>query len=900
VGSTKSGSVRSEGQGSRSRSRWPVWRFSFALLGAALTLSAILSGSALAAKDDTVLASRASTGMKANNAASVASFSADGRFVAFQSQATNLHPDDADGMSDVFVRDLQTQATTLVSRVTGAAGAKGNSASVEPSISGDGRFVAFRSHASNLHADDTDSLADVFVRDLQTNQTTLASRTAGAGGVKGDDHSYVPSISADGLFVAFVSGATNLHPDDTDGVHDVFVRDLQGSATTLVSRTTGGGGAKGNLASFAPSISGDGRLIAFVSAASNLHPDDSDSTPDVFVRDTQSRLPTTTLVSRATGAGGVKGNADSDSAAISADGRFVAFDSGATNLHTDDSDATRDVLVRDLQGSTTTLASRAGASGPLGQGAKGNADSRLPSISRDGRLVAFHSSASNLHADDSDTTTDIFVRDLGARRPTTALASRASGAAGKGNGDSGAASISADGHLVAFHSIASNLHPHDSDTVSDVFVRDLQGNTTTLVSRATGVGGAKGNWDSREASISADGRFVAFTSGATNLHPDDADYNEDIFVRDLQTNTTTLASRATGAAGANGNDNAHEPSISADGRFVAFHSAANNLHPDDADYYEDIFVRDLQTNTTTLVSRAAGAAGPNSNGDSVQSSISGDGRLVAFASGATNLHPDDTDMDSDVFVRDLQANTTILASRSAGPAGVKGNAHSDEASISVDGRFVAFDSNASNLHPDDADTYTDVFVRDLQTDAMTLVSRASGAAGAKGNVSSDSPSVSRDGRFVAFDSFASNLHPDDTDIRDDVFVRSLQTNTTALVSRATGAAGAKGNFHSRYASISANGDFVSFHSSASNLHPDDSDYDDDVFVRNLQANETILASRASGAAGVKGDNTSRFASISADGRFVAFESRATNLHPDDPDNFEDIFVRDVLGVVHPA
>jgi Tol biopolymer transport system component len=247
------------------------------------------------------------------------------------------------------------------------------------------------------------------------------------------------------------------------------------------------------------------------------------------------------------------------------------------------------------------------------------------------------------------------------------LVSRASGASGtRGNGDSYADSVSADGRFVVFDSAATNLSPDDSDGFTDVYVRDLQTNTTTLVSRAGGVSGAKGNGNSGAPAISADGRFVAFTSDAMNLSPDDGDTTSDVYVRDLQTNTTTLVSRASGVAGAKGRLS-FAPAISADGRFVAFYSFTR-LSPDDGDAIFDAYVRDLQTNTTTLASRASGAGGAKGNGNSWRPAISADGRFVAFRSGATNLSPDDGDATEDVFVRDLQANTTTLVSRATGPA----------------------------------------------------------------------------------------------------------------------------------------------------------------------------------------------------------------------------------------
>jgi Tol biopolymer transport system component len=420
-----------------------------------------------------------------------------------------------------------------------------------------------------------------------------------------------------------------------------------------------------------------------------------------------------------------------------------------------------------------------------------------------------------------------------------ALVSRADGGTGaKGDGDSFGSAMSADGRLVAFASTASNLHPDDIDGSTDVFVRDLQTDTITLVSRADGPAGAKANGPSARPVISADGRFVAFISAASNLHSDDHDGTFDVFVRDLEANTTTLVSRADGAAGAKGADDSFEPAISADGRSVAFTSWAENLHPAHNDNYRDVFVRDLEANTTTLVNRADGAAGATADEGATEPAISGDGRFVAFSTSATNLDPDDYHS-LDVYVRDLEASTTTLVSRAAGASGEKGNESSSESSISADGRFVAFESGASNLHPDDPDAagegpgFRDLFVRDLQEHTIALVSRADGAAGAKGDGHSSQPAISADGRFVAFESGAENLHPDDGDEVLDVFVRDLEASTTTLVSRAAGPAGTTGNQDSGIPAISADGRYVAFESAASNLHPDDGDEIWDVFRRDV-------------------------------------------------------------------
>ena len=420
----------------------------------------------------------------------------------------------------------------------------------------------------------------------------------------------------------------------------------------------------------------------------------------------------------------------------------------------------------------------------------------------------------------------------GAVQHDNELISRASGASGADsiNGFSLESSISADGRYIAFDSNSNTVDPEDDDNfIRDIFVRDLRTKETILVSRASGESGALGNGDSSEPSISADGRYVAFVSKASNLHPDDGDGSLDVYVRDLQANTTTLVSRASGADGAKGNLESREPSISGDGRYVAFSTLSTNLEGN-GPY---VYVRDLQANTTTLVSRANGADGAPAAYSAQQPSISADGRHVAFSSESDNLTPDDTDAGFwDVFVRDLQANTTTLVSRPSGTEGEKGNDGSDDPSISADGRYVAFSSWASNLSTEDADSAGDIFVRDLQANTTTLASRATGAAGTPGDWDSSEPSISADGRYVAFRSDATTLDPDDEAIHPDVFLRDLQASTTTLVSRASGVTGAAADAPSYKPSLSADGRFVSFTSNAE-LHPDDTESSGDIYRRTL-------------------------------------------------------------------
>ncbi len=402
----------------------------------------------------------------------------------------------------------------------------------------------------------------------------------------------------------------------------------------------------------------------------------------------------TTFVSQASD--GTAGDAGSFGPSISADGRYVAFDSEANSFAVGEDEGVDNVFVRDLVSGTTTYVSRAS------DGTAGDDDSFRASISADGRYVAFESDANSLAVGENEGVTDIFVRDLVSG--TTTYVSRASDGTA-GDDSSSRASISADGRYVAFESDANSLAVGENEGVENVFVRDLLASTTTLVSRTSD--GTAGDGLSREASISADGRHVAFLSGADNLSVVDDNAPFNIFVRDLVAGTTTYVSRATD--GTPGESDSSRPSISADGRYVAFESTANNLVVGEDEDWGNVFVRDLLAGTTTFVSRASdGTAG---DGDSFNASISADGRHVAFESQATTLAVGDDKTINDIFVRDLLAGTTTHVSRASD--GTAADESSAAASISADGRYVAFDSAANTLAIGENQAVRNVFVHTL-------------------------------------------------------------------------------------------------------------------------------------------------------------------------------------------
>jgi Tol biopolymer transport system component len=390
---------------------------------------------------------------------------------------------------------------------------------------------------------------------------------------------------------------------------------------------------------------------------------------------------------------GVIGNGDCGSAvpAVSADGRFVAFSSHATNFVPNDTNGWRDIFVHDALTGTTEIVSVSST------GAASNANCFSPAITPDGRFVAFSTSASTLVAGDTNGTYDIFVHDR--QTGATELISMSTGGA-IGNGLSETPTISSDGRYVAFASLSTNLAPGATTGIYNVFVRDREAGTSELVSVT--MGGAPGNDASTGPSISADGRYVAFSSDATNLVVQNSNFVTNVFVRDRVAGQTTIVSVS--SAGAVGNSSSYQPSISADGQFIAFASAASNLVSNDTNGFDDIFVRDVVHSQTERISISID--GTQANSYCFEPSISNNGSRVAFASYASSLAANDQGT-YDIFVHDRNAGFTVIVDCSTG--GEQGNAGSYGPAISRDGGFVAYWSGSTNLVPNDTNGTNDVF-----------------------------------------------------------------------------------------------------------------------------------------------------------------------------------------------
>ncbi len=396
--------------------------------------------------------------------------------------------------------------------------------------------------------------------------------------------------------------------------------------------------------------------------------------------------------------------------------------------------------------------------------------------------------------------------------------------------------------------------------------------------------GAQAKRDSIQPAISAHGRFVAFVSGSNNLVPNDTNRTKDVFVRDRADQVTRRVSVSSNGAQAGGPS--IQPAISANGRYVAFTSAARTLVPADKNHSYDVFVRDRVTHVTRLVSRSVQDGQADS--DSSQPAISANGRYVAFKSSASNLVPGDTNTTIDVFVRDRKNHTTRRVSVSSN--GAQADSYSYQPEISADGRYVAFISYASNLVPGDTNDSTDVFVRDRKNHTTRRVSVSSNGAQAEAGSNTTGVDISGSGRYVAFDSNASNLVPGDTNDSIDVFVRDRRADLTRRVSLSSN--GDQGDSGSTDPTISADGHRVAFASGASNLVAGDTNATIDAFVRNRVTNVTRMASVSS--SGDPANSRSFEPKISADGRHVAFFSFATNLvTPDTNGGQTDVFVRDL-------
>jgi Tol biopolymer transport system component len=780
-------------------------------------------------------------------------------------------------------------------------------------VSDDGRYVAFSSTSDGLSTEDDDRYSNVYVKNRATGAVTLASRKTGAAGGPSHGNCRIATISDDGTRVAFEC-EQSLDPADVNQHLDVYVRDLKASTTTLESRATAGDVA--NRRTDEPMISGDGQAVVFTSQATNLDPADTDVAPDVYWRSLGASH-ATKLASRQPGLYSARGNNYSESPSVSDDGTHVAFASRATNLGASpDTNNHTDIYVRDVVAGETELASAPDLSGA----ATANADSEAAIISGQPNggqyYVAFATAATNLGWQDTNMRTDVYRRALG--NGATVLISRTGGPTPDSipmGADLGG--ISDSGTDVAFTTMSS-LDPADTTFATAAYVRHTIGGTTELLSRL-GDAGKEIGVSVTALATSGDGNAYAFTTQFGGVMPDSdpevgsafvrdlhtsprrteqvarpagtapfvnqgfdawltmnaqtisGDGSRVVFralrggihqaqawVRDMRTGALVLASRADGPDGAPAGDWVKDVTISADGNRVAFVTPAA-LDPADKDDKPSVYVRDIAANRTFLASRADGAAGASAW--SVDSpALDADGSRVAFLAGTEKLAGGDTDAESDIYVRDLAAGRTLL-----GSGGTDGGA--TDPKLDAAGTHVIYESTASDIGDGDKDTQTDVHVGDLETGAQRLVSAT--PQGVKGDSGSYNPAISDDGTVVAFVSDSPQLVPAGT-TKDHVIVRDLARNTLVVADRESGPAGAlSGDDVNSYA-LSGDGTTVAWAAIDGYGLPGPKQ----VRVRDLVTSTTVIGSRADGPGGAPSPTSAMYPSLSRDGACLAFHAPA--------------------------
>lgn len=724
-----------------------------------------------------VLVSANPAGVAGNGASRNGRVSADGRFVAFESAATDLIADDTNGADDVFVRNIAGDTTVCVSRVP--YGPLGNGHSRRPAISACGRWIAFESTASNLVFNDTNGFSDIFVADRETGICELISVNSFGGATNGD--STAPDISANGQRIAFVSTASNLHSPDANGLADVFVFDRPTAKTRMMSRT--GNGLVGNGPSDAIRISADGNVVAFTSLASNLVTNDTNGVQDVFVRVWDESF--LRRVNRPEGYPGAPQQSAEPAFApsISADGQFVAYLSAATDLKWEPKTTPYlDVFVWDrLDNAQHRISASV-------DGTEADGDSMAPLISADGAMVVAASAAANLIAGDTNGTADVFFlpRPTYLRPVTAILAADDSWLrvdahttiVGFGFGTDpariavtvgGAAAdiVEIDNTRIRIRiPIGAHVMGHAGTNLGTLTARQVThelGATvahqlTPMVASQSNIERALGG---HSAQISGNGRFVVFASDSPDHVPNDTNGATDIFVRDLNAHTTARVSLDMFGVQATGDS--FTPRISADGRFIVFRSVAP-LTANDTNGLDDVYLYDRRTLQTTRIST------PATDGASFDPDVSFDGRFVVFASDASDLVSDDTNDVRDVFVFDRILGTMERVSLNS--FDIAANGDCDTPAISADGRFVAFLSTATNLVGGDTNGVADVFVRD-RLSGMTRRLHASRTGAEADAAAFGAVSLDWAGRRAAFTSAATTLTPADTNAISDAYVTAI-------------------------------------------------------------------------------------------------------------------------------
>ncbi len=854
----------------------------------------------------TVLVSRsaASGSTTANAESGKPVLSADGRWIVFLSSATDLVPGQVDGNNndDVFLFDRITGTVRLISHAAGSETTAGDQMSFTPTISADGAYIAFVNYSSNLVAGQTGTGA-AYLYDRAAGTTRIVSHAAGSPTAARAVTFWQspPRLSADGRFVVYGSGWADLVAGSTLPAVAIYLYDRTTDTNVLVSHAAGSATTGGNDSSKNPRISADGRYVAFDSRATDLVAGFVANYPeDVFLWDRETGA--TALVSHQPGSATTNSTATSVLLALSADGAWVLFCSQGDDLiagGTSIPGSFWDVFLYERATGAVALVSHAYGSATT----PADRHSTRGSISADGRYVVFESEARNLLSGPVEPSAGEFDPDIFLYDRTTGevtLVNHPAGLAGTYTRPSAFSEISADGGTVLFENPGGDLAAglRDTNAVVDVYVHDRASDTAELISRrASDMPSLAGDRESGGAVTSPDGRWVAFSSVATNLLPGQVDTNNqaDLFLHDRRTGATVLVSRKAGASpGTTSNRGSGGGRISDDGRYVAFWSLNSDLVAGqiDTDDYFDVFLFDRDTGTVTLVSRTSASPTTADHGESMPVAMSADGSRVLFSSRATNVLTGVTDANGtlgDLFLFDRDTGAVTLVSHASGSLTTTANGHTAGASLSADGNWLAFESLATNLVAGQVDTNgkTDLFLYDVAAGTTSLVSHTPGSSTATGDDHSLSPSLSPDGAFLVFSSYSKNLVAGqvDTNGGGDTFLFERTTGTVTLVSHAQGSPTTTGNFGGpldRSPRISADGAWIAFSSPASDLvvagqSEEPNSAQTDIFLQERATGMTRLVSHRPHLPTTDGSRPSELYGISGDGRYVLYGSDATDM-----------------------
>ena len=827
-----------------------------------------------------------------NDDSTPGAISPDGQYVLFESRASDLLAGDTNKVSDIFIRNLFTGATTLVSVSTN--GGSANGASQNAVMTPDGRFVAFSSLASNLVPGDTNVIADVFVRDLNAGMTSLVSPMAIPRRINGflsppPDSSDLPQITAAGQFIVFSSTATNLLPGLTNS-GEVYIRDTSGGVTIFASTAARGLASSifgtNDVICYGQCISASNEFIAFEVSPNaagappppamvlrygiqsgltdvistnacglrqfqgDLHSIDmtSDGRFIVFLARTSTSTDTNSQVclwdaqtgSNTLVSGGVSNavqpNTFCDWPTIDANGRFVAFFSTATNLTTNSVGGERHLYVRDLVAASTTLVDVC----PDGSGSIGVSAS-LPRLTPNGTFIAFDSADGKLAGGGNSHDYNVFIRELATGRTELISVRNAALPSYTPNGFTSITPLasSTNGHFITFASEADNLIAIDTNGYADVFLCDVSAGTNALVSVATnGVEGANGM--SAEASISGDGRYVVFTSSANNLVAGDTNRTQDVFIRDVQSGTTALVSVNTNGTGP-GNQASYSPALGADARLVVFRSKATDLAPGSfSSQSENLFLRDLQSGTTFALTTSGVTAAASSP----------DLRFVAYGAKPTGLYVWDSLAAARIYTNNAGAISITAISGNGQRLAFAAINKVYVADLNVSTNIMLGSLTATSSVAPCLDTTgrwvanvlstqgtNHVYLYDFQTGTNLLLSQAFNSL-TPANDNSDSCAISPDGRFVAYRSFAGNIVPGDTNGLPDLFLFDRIAGTTTLLTVNAFGTG-PGNNRSLRPVFSRDSQTIFFQSWASNLQTNDFNHWGDVLGLRLSTSNSV-------------------------------------------------------------